>query len=184
MLRVVLFVKRADYDSLAGAGVNEFPLFEIDADMCHPLSGSSAGEEYQVSLTQVVAGDPVTFFELAVSVPGQADVVYAHVELRYQTGTVCAVLAVASCAIGDPRLRQAASPIRATMYETYLFMLLFRSCPFALHFLGLQALRHGLRHIGVLHSPWWRQPRQFLLLQLLFLFQSALPLLSLPPLWH
>lgn len=103
MLRVVLFVKRADYDSLAGAGVNEFPLFEIDADMCHPLSGSSAGEEYQVSLTQVVAGDPVTFFELAVSVPGQADVVYAHVELRYQTGTVCAVLAVASCAIGDPK---------------------------------------------------------------------------------
>lgn len=103
VLRVVLFVERADYDSPAGAGMDEFAFFEINAHVCHPLSGGTAGEENQVSLTQVVAGDPVTFFELAVSVPGQTDVIYAHVELRYQTGTVRAVLTVATCAIGNPK---------------------------------------------------------------------------------
>ena len=57
MLGVIFFPEVADYDSLAGAGMYKLAVLEVDAYVCHFFAGSTAGEEHQISLTQVTAGD-------------------------------------------------------------------------------------------------------------------------------
>ena len=57
MLGVIFFPEVADYDSLAGTGMYKFAVLEVDTYVCHFFAGSTAGEEHQISLTQVAAGD-------------------------------------------------------------------------------------------------------------------------------
>ena len=49
MLLPVLFVEGADDDSLAGAGMDELPVFQIDAYMCSPFLFLPVVEKYQVA---------------------------------------------------------------------------------------------------------------------------------------
>ena len=75
-------------------------VFEVDAHMCHFLAGSTAGEEHQISLTQVAAGDFAALFQLPVCASRQTGVVNFLIQLRYQSGAVRSTFAVATCTIG------------------------------------------------------------------------------------
>ena len=75
VIRIILLFEAADNDALAGAGVYKLTVFEIDAHVCHSLAGRAAGEEYQISLAQVAAGDLFAFFQLPVCASGQTGVV-------------------------------------------------------------------------------------------------------------
>lgn len=62
ILRIIFFLKTADNHSLAGAGMDKLSIFEVDAYMRYLFAGVAAGKEYQISLTQVAAGDFMAFF--------------------------------------------------------------------------------------------------------------------------
>ena len=53
MLPPILLVECADDDSLAGAGMDEFALFQIDAYVTCPFLFPSVVEEYQVAFFQL-----------------------------------------------------------------------------------------------------------------------------------
>ena len=72
----------------------------VDAYVCHFFAGSTAGEEHQISLTQVAAGDFTALFQLPVCASRQTGVVNFLIQLRYQSGAVRSTFAVATCAIG------------------------------------------------------------------------------------
>lgn len=100
MLGVIFFPEVADYDSLAGTGMYKFAVLEVDTYVCHFFAGSTAGEEHQISLTQVAAGDFAALFQLPVCASRQTGVVNFLIQLRYQSGAVCPPLAVATSTIG------------------------------------------------------------------------------------
>lgn len=85
MLGVIFFPEVADYDSLAGAGMYKLAVLEVDAYVCHFFAGSTAGEEHQISLTQVAAGDFTALFQLPVCASRQTGVVNFLIQLRYQS---------------------------------------------------------------------------------------------------
>ena len=53
MLFPIFFVQPADDDSLAGAGMDELAVFQVDTYMSGPLLLSSVVEEHQVALFQL-----------------------------------------------------------------------------------------------------------------------------------
>ena len=114
MLGVIFFPEVADYDSLAGAGMYKLAVLEVDAYVCHFFAGSTAGEEHQISLTQVAAGDFAALFQLPVCASRQTGVINFLIQLRYQSGAVRSTLAVTACTIGG------AYPSEAWMYSLWL----------------------------------------------------------------
>ena len=86
---------------LKPAAINQqLVVLEVDAYVCHFFAGSTAGEEHQISLTQVAAGDFTALFQLPVCASRQTGVVNFFIQLRYQSGAVRSTFAVATCAIG------------------------------------------------------------------------------------
>ena len=53
MLPPILLVECADDDSLAGAGMDEFAVFQVDAHMTCPFLLPSVVKEYQVAFFQL-----------------------------------------------------------------------------------------------------------------------------------
>lgn len=97
---IVWLFQVADNDSTAGTGMYKLAVLEVDAHVSHLFAGSTAGEEHQISLTQVAAGDFAALFQLPVCASRQTGVVNFLIKLRYQSGTVRSTLAVATCTIG------------------------------------------------------------------------------------
>lgn len=62
VFRVIFLIEATGDNSLSGAGMYKLPVFEIDAYVCHFLSRRGAGEEHQISLAQIAAGDFTTLF--------------------------------------------------------------------------------------------------------------------------
>lgn len=100
MLGVIFFPEVADYDSLAGTGMDKLAVLEVNTHMGYFFAGSTAGEEHQISLTQVAAGDFAALFQLPVCASRQTGVVNFLIQLRYQSGAVRSTLAVTACTIG------------------------------------------------------------------------------------
>ena len=51
MSGVIVFTQTTDNNSFAGAGMNEFPVFKIDAYMSYFLFGTATAKEYEVSFS-------------------------------------------------------------------------------------------------------------------------------------
>ena len=100
MLGVIFFPEVADYDSLAGTGMDKLAVLEVNTHMGYFFAGRTAGEEHQISLTLVAAGDFAALFQLPVCASRQTGVINFLIQLRYQSGADRSTYAVATCAIG------------------------------------------------------------------------------------
>ena len=99
-MRIIPFLEIAHNDSLAGAGVNEFAVFQVDAHVGHPLAGCPAGEKDQVAFAQVAAGYSVAFFQLSLGTTRSTHAVGFLVKLGHQAGTVRSLFAATARPVG------------------------------------------------------------------------------------
>lgn len=100
MLPVVFFIYVADDDSPAAAGVNEFPVFQINAGVCYAFPRSTACKENKVAFAQIAFVYLVALAVLGAGGSWQSDAIYFTVYLQSHPGAVCSVFAAASRAIG------------------------------------------------------------------------------------
>ena len=99
MFAIIFLLKAADNDAVAGAGMDEASVLEVDAHVCHPLARRRTAEEHQVALAQVAASDALPCFQLTIGAAGQLQVVDAAVELHGKARTVGASARAASAAV-------------------------------------------------------------------------------------
>ena len=77
----ILFVQCADDDSLAGAGMNKLPVFQVDAHMGGPFLFSSVVEEHQVAFLQLtLLYLSAIFLSLVVGIPFQTLPIYLLID--------------------------------------------------------------------------------------------------------
>ena len=82
----IFLVKGTDDDSMAGAGMDEFAVFQVDAYMGGPFFLSSVVEEYQVAFLELSFFDfAAVFFPLVVGVAFKVFPVYLFIDGRSQS---------------------------------------------------------------------------------------------------
>ncbi len=96
----VFFVEAADDDAPAGAGMDEFAVFQIDADVGGCAFLSSVVEEYEVAFAQVALADAVAVLALVFGIVLQLFTVGFLVDGGSESGAVCTFLRVATASIG------------------------------------------------------------------------------------
>ena len=102
MLLPILLVQSADDDSLAGTGMDELAVFQIDAYMGGPLLFPAVVEEYQVTFFQLSFLDfPAILFALVFGVAFEFLPIYFFIYGGCQARTIHTSLGRSSTSIGD-----------------------------------------------------------------------------------
>ena len=102
MLFPIFFVQPADDDSLAGAGMDELAVFQVDTYMSGPLLFPAVVEEHQVAFFQLSLLDfPAILLPLVFGIAFKFLSKYLFIYGRCQARTIHTSLGRTSSSIGD-----------------------------------------------------------------------------------